>query len=404
MAIRSIKEIIDNKVYRIDKKDRKIFQNGDIQSFFGLNEDDVIEFILYDVNDNQLPQGDWGLVRYILLNSENISDYFLIKEDTELSYNKLPSEYYIDIERLIGEAGYNNGIFKVQISLLNNRLGTDGIDDRIWVNEISPSRTEIRVLPLNKKTTPLKLANTYNAFVTNKSFWRDIELYIDQFIDSIDGVSVYNNLQQMYAETDTIQLINTEFGQPLDEIIGAGISLAKEAIKFEFQNKVSDPTDSLYGEPLPDGSIIEYLSIDEIIAKSKKLIYLSMDKVLPKRDLNNEVIANLKSANTQFQVQQVLQTIESDSVITTSEIEYDIETRGIETNVSREVVYEIKIEDDTPNTGNPSNGVSSGGGGTSMGNPDGNNDGSSTSVNEDSPASGDDDTNQPIITTTFQYG
>ena len=60
MAIRKFKDIIDNKGYRISSADRQIFEQGNLQSFFGLGEQDAIEFIVYDANDNQLPQGQLG--------------------------------------------------------------------------------------------------------------------------------------------------------------------------------------------------------------------------------------------------------------------------------------------------------------------------------------------------------
>jgi len=58
MAIQTIKEIINSKGYLIDSKDRQIFENGDLRSFFGLSTNDAIEFIIYDINNNQLPQSD----------------------------------------------------------------------------------------------------------------------------------------------------------------------------------------------------------------------------------------------------------------------------------------------------------------------------------------------------------
>ena len=66
-GLKNFKEIIENKAYRINPNDRNIFEQGDLQSFFGLSEDDVIEFIMYDFSENQLPQKDNGLVRYISL-------------------------------------------------------------------------------------------------------------------------------------------------------------------------------------------------------------------------------------------------------------------------------------------------------------------------------------------------
>jgi hypothetical protein len=83
MVLQSFKDIIKNKAYQIDEKDRKIFEDGDLQSFFGLNAaNDFIEFILYDVNNNQLPQessqGDF--IRYIPLNNNTINNYFIVMQ------------------------------------------------------------------------------------------------------------------------------------------------------------------------------------------------------------------------------------------------------------------------------------------------------------------------------------
>jgi hypothetical protein len=163
MAIRLIKEVINNKGYVINSKDREIFQEGeDLQSFFGLSDSDAIEFILYDINDNQLPQRDGELVRYVVLSTENIKDYLMIADGTVFKSNVIP-EYFIDIERLIREAGYDNGIFKAQITLINKRVGTEDESNRVWIKEISPSRTEVRLLPLNKKKLQknLKLDSIY---------------------------------------------------------------------------------------------------------------------------------------------------------------------------------------------------------------------------------------------------
>ena len=56
MAVKGFKDIIQNRGYKIDSKDRQVFEEGNLQSFFGFGESDAIEFVLYDVNDNQLPQ------------------------------------------------------------------------------------------------------------------------------------------------------------------------------------------------------------------------------------------------------------------------------------------------------------------------------------------------------------
>ena len=150
MAIKTFKEIIDNKGYRIEAKDREIFEQGNLQSFFGLGDQDAIEFIMYDINDNQLPQKGGDLVNYVTLSTQNIKDYILLPEGTIFQRYQFPKEYFVDVERLIKEAGYDSGIFKTQITLINKRVGSEQKYNKLWINEISPSRTEIRLLPLKK--------------------------------------------------------------------------------------------------------------------------------------------------------------------------------------------------------------------------------------------------------------
>jgi len=95
MAIQFFKDIVDSKGYRINSKDREIFERGDLQSFFGLSDADAIEFIIYDVNDNQLPQDKYGLVRYVPLTTQNIRDYFLIADGTLFQAFNFPNEYFL---------------------------------------------------------------------------------------------------------------------------------------------------------------------------------------------------------------------------------------------------------------------------------------------------------------------
>ena len=46
MALQTFKEVIQNKGYRISSKDRQIFEKENLQSFFGLSDSDVIEFVV----------------------------------------------------------------------------------------------------------------------------------------------------------------------------------------------------------------------------------------------------------------------------------------------------------------------------------------------------------------------
>ena len=54
MGLDNFKNIVDRKGYLVEQEDRKIFEKEISKSNFGLGYSDMIEFILYDSNDNQL--------------------------------------------------------------------------------------------------------------------------------------------------------------------------------------------------------------------------------------------------------------------------------------------------------------------------------------------------------------
>lgn len=200
MAIKNFKTILDNKAYRINASDRKIFENGELTSFFGLNSADNIEFIVYDANDNQLPQGDYGLVRYIPMTTDTINDYILIPEDTLMTQNNFPTEYFVDVERLLNDAGYTNGIFKTQITLINKRVGSENVDDKLWIKEISPTRNEVRLLLLKPNgEDPTELQRRFNIFTNNSNFSEDILPNIHEFLDKITPVGVEEYISNTYT-------------------------------------------------------------------------------------------------------------------------------------------------------------------------------------------------------------
>ena len=96
----------------------------------------IIEFILYDSNDNQLPQGENGrLVSYININDDEAKKYFITSQNNLTKKTNDAPEAIFDIEQLIRDAGYNTGIFKTQITLLNRRAGSENRDDdKLWIH------------------------------------------------------------------------------------------------------------------------------------------------------------------------------------------------------------------------------------------------------------------------------
>jgi hypothetical protein len=272
MAIKTFKEILENKGYRIDSTDRQIFENGSIESFFGLSESDVIEFIIYDSNDNQLPQKNNGNVRYIPLTMENIGDYFLIAEGTLFQKYQFPNEYFIDAERLLREAGYTNGTFKTQITLLNKRVGSSDTLNKLWIAEISPSRTEIRLFP-NTKGSEIypDLKDRFKLLITDGNFREDVAKSAISFVEKISPITISNFLKAKYSDV-WFEKFRSEY--KIENFEGFCTNIHNkflEACVNEFTGRISDINDINYGK---------HKNIKQPIALKKSDIKLIIEHIL----------------------------------------------------------------------------------------------------------------------------
>jgi len=282
-GIKNFKEIIQNKAYRINPNDRKLFEEGDLQSFFGLSEDDIIEFIVYDVSENQLPQKGHGLVRYISLTNENIKDYFLIAEGTFMTKNNLPAEYFIDVERLITEAGYANGLFKTQISLLNKRVGSYKKDDKIWIGEISPSRTEVRLFPLERSGNVDDIKERFGILYNNGDFRSDIIYNALKLVESINASVIDDFVKNTYGQ-GWYEKLKTEY--KISNFDSFSVAVHKKFVEsayYEFTNRISDIKDLNYGKPRRTKPRLQ-LSEDKIIRRLSELIVNSINFYLTQKD------------------------------------------------------------------------------------------------------------------------
>lgn len=359
MAIRNIKEIIDNKGYIISQTDREIFQDGDLQSFFGLSDYDAIEFIIYDANDNQLPQENFGLVRYIRLSTENIRDYFLVADGTRMQFGSLPSEYFIDAERLIRESGYNNGIFKVQITLINKRVGSEAKDDKLWIQSISPSRTEVRVRPLERRNTPVRLRTTFDILFRSSNFREDVIIVIDKFLQQISALSANDIIMEKYSETWVNRLLR-EFKIPDIAIFLTQIrEKFTEASGYEFSNRISDITHINYGK-FKDTEPLMELSVTQVEEKCKNILLQCINYYLPQQDIRTDPEATLDNNASVDEVERFAQTRTEQSFFDVN-VSVEQTTRLKPTRTSRERIV-FDVVDDGGGT-DPGTGGGTGGGG-----------------------------------------
>ena len=348
MAIQSFKDIIDSKGYRINSKDREIFETSNLQSFFGLSNDDGIEFIVYDVNDNQLPQSDFGMVRYVPLTSDNIRDYFLIADGTLFQAYNFPNEYFIDVERLLNEAGFTNGIFKTQITLINKRLGSNEKYDKVWISEISPSRTEVRLLPLKRSENQNSdLFKRYGMFLNDKHFRDDTIEYAIQFVEKINPTQIASNIKSKYGD-NWFEKLQSEFQIKTFDVFITNIHTKfMQSVMYELTNRNSDIFDLNYGK-LKNGIPDIELSKEDIQKTIIRLLIKSIDYHLSKPAVKENSTYKIETDDSLDIVGQVLQRKSEDTLIDTKDPVLKVAQQIKVNQTNADLELEKAIEDEKP--------------------------------------------------------
>ena len=348
MAIKTFKDIIDYKGYRINSKDRKIFEEGNLQTFFGFGESDAIEFIVYDINDNQLPQINDELVRYVPMTTQNIKDYFLVAEGTLFQKNKFPSEYFVDAERLLRESGYDNGIFKTQITLLNKRVGSEKNQDKLWISEISPSRTEVRLFPIRNATyNNPELEKRYSMFIANQQFRDDVINSAFIFIEQITPAVIAEFLSKKYSDA-WFEKLKAEYKITNFDVLATNIyNKFVESATYAFTNRNSIITSNNYGKPLTTKPKLD-LSKNEIKDFCKTLLINATDFYLTKIDVKKDATARTRTDASMDEVGKVTQRYESNTKIDTTTPEKKIVEIKKATLTDKQLEFKRKLVKEFP--------------------------------------------------------
>lgn len=329
MSLDNFKNIVDRKGYLVEEEDRQVFESSIVRSKFELNRDDFLEFIMYDISDNQLPQGDSEeLVRYIPLTDDNIRNYFIT---TNTNLTKKPneaSEFIVDVERLVKEAGYKNGRFRTQVSIVNRRAGFEvGNENKLWIQEISPSRTEIRIVPNQRRgVINPDLEKRYSIFTRDSQFRDDTIYKAKEIVDNLDVDEIFSRFLTLKGNVESgqsyIKLIQKEFGiRSFDEFVNRLKETLVESFYYFVEDREWRINQSNYGQPLSTTPSPE-LSIAQMTEVLNTAFILIVDKFLPKRDLQGETGLTPDELRTLDEAKRVLRTIQSNQSIGTSDIAY----------------------------------------------------------------------------------
>ena len=224
-----------------------VTKNEREESFFGECKYDVMEVSVYDINNNLLPQKTGNTVAYI--KSQNVAEYMY-----NTTNQQGQKELAIDAEKLLNDLGFANGILKLNINFVRNRVGSDNELERVWIQEISPSREEIRILPLKTKFENINQKNN-KEFNDINNLTKDFIFYKREIINSLDFY------QSQYLEKIDSAL-ETKFGKDFFNVLKSDFGLSKftdlrtkifsdfrTSVTYYLENRYYTLGDGTYGKP-----------------------------------------------------------------------------------------------------------------------------------------------------------
>lgn len=288
---------------------------------FNIGVNDVLEFILYDSANNILEQKDYGRIRYI--KGQELNEY-LIQSENVLDKVLDGGGFLIDIKKLIKEAGYNVGVFRVQLNFVNDRVGSSVEKDKMWIQEISATRLELRLLPFDNFDetsnvdidTKIDLNQSYNSFVLNKFSGDEVYSEIDAILNALTPAQLYNTFQLIKSKS-YIEQLGSEFGINSWEIFFTKVlDSMRVAVRYALLHKNSTIGSNAFGAYLGDDIDFIYYNKKDIIKLLNNKFEEAVDYHLPKRTLSDEVKLDNITQQSIDKLQELVQTLKSDQTRT----------------------------------------------------------------------------------------
>lgn len=335
---KNIDELLQKKdVYlaqEIDSDQLKLISKGFIPTKFNIGINDVLEFVLYDISNNVLPQESFGNARYI--KGDSIKNYLLASNNpSDAVYEG--GGFVVDIKKLIKEAGYNTGYYRVQINFINNRVGSDYPTDKMWIQEISSTRLEMRLLPFNNfnESNPIELDvkndlnQSYDSFVLGKFSGDEVYAEIYNILDSIKASDVANIMKTVLTQA-TIEKLSQEFNilGGFDLFYSRVLEDMKSSVINELLYRNSTIGSNDFGRPISDTirnkisqKDYNYYTKSEIIDLLNLKFKESVAYHLPKRTLDETLRVDAKTQESLDLLNDVVQTLETDQKFQLPQIE-----------------------------------------------------------------------------------
>jgi hypothetical protein len=321
--IEGINNKTENEGQFLQTDDLFIISKSEIESTdFGNTKYDVMEVSVYDVNNNLLPQKSGNNVAYI--KSGDIKNYMY-----QMTNRTGKKELAIDVEKLLNDIGYNNGILKVNINFVRHKVGTNNELEKVWIEEISPSREEIRILPLKTKFENIN-NKTKKEFENLQNLNREFKYYKNSLLNSINSfeetfLAKIDSALETKCGKDFFIILKKDFGlSGFANIRTKMFTDFKTSIEYYLNNKYYDITQSTFGKPsnvrFEDYDIYNF---DDILKETQNILYKCVDinlKSLKRRDVG------LKTLPKEFAITELKKLIKNnlDSFGTYSETKKNV--------------------------------------------------------------------------------
>ena len=224
-----------------------VTKNQTEEAEFGECKYDVMEVSVYDINNILLPQKSGKNVAYIKKNS--IGSYMY-----SLTNTLGKKELAINIEKLLNDLGFTNGILKVNINFVRSRIGSENELERVWIHEISPSRAELRIIPLKTNSAEINVTNT-KQFSNLNNLNRDFKYYKKNILDGLDSFertslqSIDDALTAKFGN-DFQSILKKDFGLSNFSVFKTKIFTDfRDSVAYWLNNKNYDIAQSTFGSP-----------------------------------------------------------------------------------------------------------------------------------------------------------
>jgi len=292
----------------IDDKDLFILSKNEIEkSDFGVSKYDVMEVSVYDINNNLLSQKSGSNVAYI--KKSDIQNYLY-----NITNKGGQKELAINIEKLLNDLGFTNGILKVNINFVKQKVGSENELTRVWIQEVSPSRNEIRILPLKTKDSNINSVTT-TQFKNLKSLNKDFLYYKTSILDSLNAYeNSFLTKIDSYLETkfgrDFFAVLKKDFGlSKFDNFRTKIFEDFKLSVKYYLTNKYYNVGASTFGKQseirFDDFEVYDY---NVMLSEIQKILNSCIDinsKVLKRRGIE------VKQLPKEFAITELIKKIQN---------------------------------------------------------------------------------------------